>query len=255
MQDATFVVMFAVANMCGFSAQYAYWTNLVGAHVDWLEMTGSSAACLAVYVLDRMVPSPEDAPTAYRRRGTSAAARNVFALSTLYVVMCGALKPHIIKNTVIALPFGMAYCFRGASIKMAFIGAKNVYVSLMWMCWFFGAARVIPPDVHRVHIYAAYLAHMLLSNCIMDVKDIDGDRAHRIPTLPAMVGRGHIRALLTAYVVALGVVGSRVDWTLAVAYACFIPIMRSANLEDGMSASLCVLSLMGLPQCVRMTLA
>ena len=252
MNDTVFVLAFSMCNMMAFSAQASFWTSAAGAPLHWLDTFASSAACMALYIFDRMIPSSGDDPeSAFRKRARNGPALVTLVTASAFVVVSGLFHRHLLRNTMIALPFGLVYCAQSTPIKTLFPCSKNVYVSLMWLCWFFGAADAFPPpDSAHSNVYVAYFCHMMLSNAIMDVKDVRGDRENGIRTLPVMVGERMARPALLTCTVALAFAGARIDTALPITYAAFAMVLAIVKLDDGFHASLCSLALMVMPWCV-----
>ena len=249
-----FDVAFAMFNNAVFALQYAFWTRALEKDLRWSEAAASSTACFLVYMLDRMVPSGGDDPSCKMRRMSNGVIPRVVApLAVVLFVAACVDAPHMIVNTAIAIPFGAVYTFDLLGVKRAFLCSKNLYVAFMWWAWFFGASRSFPPRTEReAAVGALYMLHMVVSNVIMDVKDIEGDRASGILTLPVVLGAWGTKRAVVVSLALLAWIGSHVTFTLPVAYAMIVAALWRLDLEDGMQATVGVLALMCLPQCADM---
>lgn len=246
-----------LGNFCcltAFSAQYMFWTSAIGKPVQPFEMASSCLACLATYTFDRIASRHGDGRGSFRDLHSNAQAKRFLVLQICLFLLACAHAPRVAANTLVALPFGVAYSASSIPTKRLFLGSKNVYVVFMWTAWFFGASGAMPPSLkHEWNVVLLYSAHMFLSNVVMDVKDIEQDRINNIPTLPAFMGKERTNTFVRVYVFGLMIVSYHVlKPSLAIAYAVQSGVLYAVDLAKGEQATAFVVSLMMLPQLVDM---
>lgn len=236
--------------MSAFCAQYVFWTSLVGRNLQIAEMISSTLACLATYSFDRLASTDDDITSKYRLRNSNATAKVMFGVQCVVFLCASAFAPRMLINTAIAIPFGWVYT-RTSIPKHLFFASKNVYVTVMWTAWFFGACKAFPLQNKReVWVVALYMMHMFVSNVIQDVKDVEQDRAQNVPTVPAWLGHDLTRGALIAYVLCMGILGATLSIDVSLAYITLAIFIYVIDLRSGDYATLCTVALMTLPMII-----
>ena len=207
-----------------FCLQFFHWTKLIGKSIVIEEMVGSVAACMATYVLDRVLPSPEDKinkSMASNETKKSKPYGTAFVFVLVFII-CGIRSPHLFRNAMYSTPLALSYSadFLPFRVKSLFPCSKNLYVACMWTGWFFGASQSFPPqNSDEMCIMAVYFAQMFLCNVVMDVKDIKGDRACGIVTIPTLLLEHQTKVFAMMYTSLLSCAALWFDVRTAIAYS------------------------------------
>lgn len=212
---------------------------LVDAPLDPLALFVVFAATLFVYSADRVADADVDAANlpgraAFARRH----GRTLVAASTLLYVTVVALAAARGVRYVefLALPFVAVGVYSGLRAKRVFL-AKNLLVGGAWAAVPLGVgAHTRRLDDPRVWLLAAWVGAVItVAAVVFDVKDVPGDRAAGIDTIPVRHGPAAARrvaavanaalALAVGTVVAAGLLPSRflVLLALHVHVAAYVP--------------------------------
>lgn len=237
-----------------FMSQYRFWTVAIGRVVNASESYGSVAACMIVYIYDRMVPNTEDK---VNKSELAKLNRSSFAMCTLCVCIAVFMSsaynaPHLFTNAIIAFPFGIAYSIemRGFRVKTLFPCSKNVFVAMLWTVWFFGACNAFPPqNTKSACLQGIYFMQMILSSIVGDVKDIKGDTAAGIVTIPTLMRtQAASKRFICVYAAILSLMGwSVVGMRLALSYLLFSLVVVVVDLRQGMQTAISIVCLMSFP--------
>ena len=203
--------------------------------------------------LDRIIPSKGDnAHDRVRKMAHDTGTMTMSAAVAVLYVACCTQSQRLLGNTLCALPFGVVYSAGVLPIKRLFLCSKNLYVASIWVAWVFGAAGAFPPEGERqTRAAVLFFLHMWLSNIVMDIKDIDGDRRSGVSTLPAYLGRRRVTYVVAGLAVLLAVAAQiMLAAPLAAGYAVFVMFLFVLDLSDGIHASACVMSSMMFPWAV-----
>jgi 4-hydroxybenzoate polyprenyltransferase len=216
---------------------------------------GTAAACVGVYVYDRLVPSPEDAinQTGLHTRFRASGAAKLVFFGTLFAAAAW-MHPTLLVRAAGFVPFAWLYSTCALApfrVKTCFLASKNLFVAAMWTLWFLGAST--DRDVHLTTLYAR---HMFLSNVMMDMKDIRGDAAAGIPTIPAIFGEklGRVTLVVGFFALALEAwwwcTTATVSASLTVTYGLMAVLLARADVCDGIVAAYHVVVLLVCPAIV-----
>ncbi|SEW08186.1 UbiA family prenyltransferase [Halobacterium jilantaiense] len=174
---------------------------LVRVPVDPLALFVVFAATLFVYSADRVADADVDAANLPRRAAFARRhGRTVVAASTLLYVAAVALAAARGVRYVefLALPVVAVGVYSGLRAKRVFL-AKNLLVGGAWAAVPLGvgahAARLGDP---RVWLLAAWTGSVItVAAVVFDVKDVHGDRAAGIDTIPVRYGPAAARRVAT----------------------------------------------------------
>jgi len=242
-----------------FSAQTAFWTEAAGLTITAAGLVGSSAATLAVYVWDRMDGGQEDAVNGHTmQREFARRGKDTLALAVLATAVSMWYEPVLLRNACLTVPLTYAYSkgvgWDGVRIKTAFLGAKTLFVATLFVVWFVGAAHGLPPPTARAAAVTwLYWQTQLLSNVIADCKDIPGDRAARVRTLPVLLGYRDAVSAASCVAMSLALQAivllprERVTTAYAAAMVALTALVRTQDLARALPNGLCILALQSLP--------
>ena len=175
-------------------SHFDFWASAAGAFPSILTRIGAISAVMCTYLADQIIEAPEDVVNAHCRPSWQTdILRPTLRITTVVCAICCLVEPSLLLKGLIALPFAYVYSknpeWIGFRVKTLFPMAKNVYVSAIWVGWTFGTMiDESPANPRYFGTVLVYFSIMMLSNIIMDMKDIEGDSKHGIRTLPVMIG-------------------------------------------------------------------
>jgi 4-hydroxybenzoate polyprenyltransferase len=164
----------------------------------------------ATYTLDRALPCAEDA---INQRSLASANRRIAILWCGLTYLLGLvlfLWDGILLAPLVPLVIGYLYThgvsLRGHSLKLkGGAGAKNAVIGLTWggsialvIAHFTAEPLVVIP------IFLFYGMKLFINSSIFDMKDLEGDLAAGIRTLPACLGEARTRHLLVSLSSSMG---------------------------------------------------
>ena len=161
----------------------------------------------ATYTLDRTISCQEDA---INRRELAGASRNAgFAACIVALLLGSAVLFHEGIWLAPVFPFIVGYIYtRGIRIGNRSIrfkggtGVKNIIIGITWggtMALIVG--RWCPVIITVGVIFLFFTLKVFITSCVNDFKDIEGDMAAGIRTLPAYLGENPTKAVLIAVLV------------------------------------------------------
>ena len=203
---------------CG-AAIVAYATALTfGLALTWEVLFIPFASGFFIYTLNRYTDKDEDRINVPVRVQFFDRCGKWF-LATSAIVYCAALAIAFTKGALILalsvfpLCVGLLYSFLG--LKKVVIG-KNLSVGVAW-----GSTVLLTGAFYNnlslpvLLLFAFFAIEFFVNTVIFDVKDIQGDRAHRIITLPVALGIRRTQRIcyaLNGIALALLLLGIAVQW-------------------------------------------
>jgi len=183
---------------------------LVGAPLNPLALFVVFAATLFVYSADRVLDADVDATNLPRRAAFARRhGRTLVAASTLLYVAAVALAAARDVRYVefLTLPLVAVGVYSGLRAKRVFL-AKNLLVGAAWEAVPLGVgAHARRLDDPRVWLLAAWVGAVItVAAVVFDVKDVPGDRAAGIDTIPVRYGPAATRRVAAVANAALAVV-------------------------------------------------
>lgn len=189
--------------MAGVAASQRY----LGLPFDWLPMATMAIAAFAIYALNRFTDTSEDGTNDPERASSSTSVQGLLLASMLAI---GALAREVGSRGPLALAYFGAVLAAGASYSMPLVPwytergwqwtrfkdlllLKNIVVALVWTSAFFLASVLYAKTpVHVTQRYVllgiGYFLTCFADVLFSDFRDVQGDRAAAITTLPVRFG-------------------------------------------------------------------
>lgn len=250
--------------ICFFSlwSQASFWTRLAGVSHNPIALTGAASATLAVYVLDRLGDSVEDKHNAHEDLSSFGKhGKDVAIISCAITLIASLYEDMIWKCAMLSIPLTYLYSYgvqlRNVRLKTAFVGAKTLYVSTVFLFWFFGTNGAFPPTSWKsTYIMWIYWQVQIVSNIIGDMKDIPGDKLAHVKTFPVHVGYGASKTLLLTLcgIISLQscMVMNGTDATcVTISFVMLCTLIALNDMTRSHICGLCILSLQMLPNVIR----
>ncbi len=179
------VSIFVVTLSGALKLQFAY--GFLGDHVPIAEFAAAALIAYAAYAFDRGVENKEDEKHGSRFR------KALLATALLATVGAFALYP----NPALLVPFLVAYLYTkgvgGYRLKGS-RGVKNCIVALTWSLGILIFLGVLTLPVVLICLF--FFCKSFVNTVIYDVRDIDKDRLAGILTIPTILSRVQVTALL-----------------------------------------------------------
>ena len=204
-----------------------YWTNLADSalQLQQCDLIAASAGIAAIYILDRVRPSSEDADSTYAPASAAkeyaTAMWAAFAVCCLLVAACAIDHPSLWGKVLIANCCVVWYSVRvplvGRRIKDMFPGSKVIFVALMHAWWPFFVT-----DTHW-EVPAAQCClffSFVLATTFMDIKDMKADRRAGVVTIANLLGNARVRIFVICGFVCLAYASAWLRPELCIAYSC-----------------------------------
>ena len=166
------------------------WVRLMGHEFPWPDALAATFATTAVYAGDRI-------------EGKHASVRSQLLLTVVvntvaFFAVAVPWSPHLIWSAAKLIPVAVFYGTpipgTGVCLKNLFPCSKTVVVPAMHVAWSVMASRVVAPAPEAV---MAMWLHFVALNVLMDLKDVQEDRACGTVTVPTLFGEARtIHALL-----------------------------------------------------------
>ena len=171
----------------------SYWTHLVKENCDTYDTIAASAGICAIYILDRVKLSPEDANSNYAC--TVASKRYVGVFVSLFACCCGVVaycafyRPHLWAKIIVANTIVIWYSVEIPIIHRRIINlfpfSKILFVSCIHAWWPF---YVTESHGIKIEIQMCVFFSFVLAVTFMDIKDIKADRRYGIITVANYMG-------------------------------------------------------------------
>ncbi|WP_292520652.1 UbiA family prenyltransferase [Methanoculleus sp.] len=179
--------------------QFAY--GFLGDHVPLTEFAAAALIAYAAYAFDRGVENKED-----EKRG-SRFKKALLVTAVIATIGAFALYP----NPALLVPFLVAYLYTkgigGYRLKGS-RGIKNCIVALTWSLGILIFLGTISMPVMLVCLF--FFCKSFVNTVIYDVRDVDKDKVAGILTIPTVLSRTQVTALLLglSLVAHLAVIGA-----------------------------------------------
>ncbi|MDV2482319.1 hypothetical protein F8E02_09970 [Methanoculleus sp. Wushi-C6] len=186
MQPQQLIVSILVVTLSGaLKLQFAY--GFLGDHVPITEFFAIALIAYAAYAFDRGVENKED-----EKRG-SGFRKALLVTAVLATIGAFALYP----NPALLVPFLVAYLYAkgigGYRLKGS-MGVKNCIVALTWSLSILIFLGTFSLPVMLVCLF--FFCKSFVNTVIYDVRDVEKDRSAGILTIPTILSRVQVTALL-----------------------------------------------------------
>ncbi|SDK26171.1 MULTISPECIES: hypothetical protein [Methanoculleus] len=186
MQAYSLIISILVVTLSGaLKLQFAY--GFLGSHVPLTEFVAAAFIAYAAYAFDRGVENKED-----EKRGTLF--KKALLLTAVFATI-GAFA--LYPNPALVVPFLVAYLYTkgigGYRLKGG-KGVKNCIVALTWSLGILIFLGTISLPVMLVCLF--FFCKSFVNTVIYDVRDIDKDKMAGILTIPTVLSRTQVTALL-----------------------------------------------------------
>lgn len=200
MQAQGLIISILVVTLSGaLKLQFAY--GFLGDHVPLTEFVAAALIAYAAYAFDRGVENKEDEKRGSRFKKA--------LLVTAVIATLGAFA--LYPNPALLVPFLVAYLYTkgigGYRLKGS-RGIKNCIVALTWSLGILIFLGTISLPVMLVCLF--FFCKSFVNTVIYDVRDVDKDRVAGILTIPTVLSRTQVTALLLglSLVAHLAVIGA-----------------------------------------------
>ncbi len=200
MQAQGLIISILVVTLSGaLKLQFAY--GFLGDHVPLTEFAAAALIAYAAYAFDRGVENKED-----EKRG-SRFKKALLVTAVIATIGAFALYP----NPALLVPFLVAYLYTkgigGYRLKGS-RGIKNCIVALTWSLGILIFLGTISMPVMLVCLF--FFCKSFVNTVIYDVRDVDKDKVAGILTIPTVLSRTQVTALLLglSLVAHLAVIGA-----------------------------------------------
>ncbi len=156
----------------------------------------------ATYTLDRALGCEEDRVNRSELEGAKQEVPILLCiislLSAAFILSCHALEEIVLLPAAIGYLYSRGIKFGGFVIKLkGSYGAKNLVVGITWGALIAGIMRKWSSNLASLlSIFSFFSIKVFINSVIYDFRDIRGDAAAGIKTLPVMLGEKKTKAVL-----------------------------------------------------------